>query len=139
MCHFLQTNGASWNVPTGRRDGRVSSASDTNNLPGFTDSIDVQKKKFSDKGLNTQDLVTLVGNNRNSNSNLVIQICSEFLFKQLKQNFIIKTNRISLQIPLSYLILIQVQLRTRGAHHWNNSMPILQIQTLQFHNNRKWG
>ncbi|RWR89902.1 peroxidase N1-like protein [Cinnamomum micranthum f. kanehirae] len=55
------TNGASWNVPTGRRDGRVSSASDTNNLPGFTDSIDVQKKKFSDKGLNTQDLVTLVG------------------------------------------------------------------------------
>lgn len=59
--YFLQTNGPSWDVPTGRRDGRVSSASDATNLPGFTDSIDVQKQKFADKGLNTQDLVTLVG------------------------------------------------------------------------------
>ena len=48
-------------MPTGRRDGRVSSASDTINLPGFTDSVDIQKQKFSDKGLNAQDLVTLVG------------------------------------------------------------------------------
>ncbi|KAL4614751.1 hypothetical protein ACB092_07G075800 [Castanea dentata] len=55
------TNGPNWLVPTGRRDGRVSLASDTSNLPGFTDSIDVQKQKFSDKGLNAQDLVTLVG------------------------------------------------------------------------------
>ncbi|KAK9286300.1 hypothetical protein L1049_014690 [Liquidambar formosana] len=55
------TNGPSWQVPTGRRDGRVSLASDTANLPGFNDSIGTQKQKFSDKGLNTQDLVTLVG------------------------------------------------------------------------------
>ncbi|KAL5713529.1 peroxidase [Ranunculus cassubicifolius] len=55
------TNGASWQVPTGRRDGSVSLASDTSNLPGFTESVDAQKQKFSDKGLNTQDLVTLVG------------------------------------------------------------------------------
>jgi peroxidase len=48
-------------VPTGRRDGRVSLATDAANLPGFTDSIDVQKQKFAAKGLNTQDLVTLVG------------------------------------------------------------------------------
>ena len=34
---------------------------DTTNLPGFRDSIDVQKQKFSAKGLNAQDLVTLVG------------------------------------------------------------------------------
>ncbi|KAL2511893.1 Peroxidase superfamily protein [Abeliophyllum distichum] len=53
--------GPGWAVPTGRRDGRVSLASDTSNLPGFTDSVDVQKQKFADKGLNTQDLVTLVG------------------------------------------------------------------------------
>ncbi|KAL2537047.1 Peroxidase superfamily protein [Forsythia ovata] len=53
--------GPSWVVPTGRRDGRVSLASDTSNLPGFTDSVDVQKQKFAAKGLNTQDLVTLVG------------------------------------------------------------------------------
>ncbi|KAF2325435.1 hypothetical protein GH714_028681 [Hevea brasiliensis] len=55
------TGGRSWQVPTGRRDGRVSSASDTANLPGFTDSIDAQKQKFAAKGLNAQDLVTLVG------------------------------------------------------------------------------
>ncbi|KAJ8647125.1 hypothetical protein MRB53_000148 [Persea americana] len=55
------TKGLSWAVPTGRRDGRISLASDTSNLPGFTDSVDVQKKKFADKGLNTQDLVALVG------------------------------------------------------------------------------
>ncbi|XVE49578.1 hypothetical protein DITRI_Ditri01bG0093000 [Diplodiscus trichospermus] len=55
------TGGASWAVPTGRRDGRVSQASDAANLPGFRDSVDVQKQKFTAKGLNTQDLVALVG------------------------------------------------------------------------------
>ncbi|GFP98687.1 peroxidase n1 [Phtheirospermum japonicum] len=55
------TGGASWAVPTGRRDGRVSLASDASNLPGFTDTVDVQIRKFNDKGLNIEDLVTLVG------------------------------------------------------------------------------
>ena len=56
-----QTKGIDWKVPTGRLDGRVSLASETNNLPGFRDSIEVQKTKFQAFGLNTQDLVTLVG------------------------------------------------------------------------------
>ncbi|KAI4375860.1 hypothetical protein MLD38_013680 [Melastoma candidum] len=55
------TGGVSWQVQTGRRDGRVSSASDTSNLPSPFDSIDVQKQKFSAFGLSPQDLVTLVG------------------------------------------------------------------------------
>ncbi|KAI8027703.1 Cationic peroxidase 2 [Camellia lanceoleosa] len=55
------TTGRGWQVPTGRKDGRVSLASETSNLPGFTDSVDVQKQKFAAKGLNAQDLVTLVG------------------------------------------------------------------------------
>ncbi|KAK4254285.1 hypothetical protein QN277_009688 [Acacia crassicarpa] len=55
------SGGVKWEVPTGRRDGRVSKASDVNNLPTPSDSVDLQKKKFADKGLNTQDLVTLVG------------------------------------------------------------------------------
>ncbi|KAJ7946705.1 Peroxidase [Quillaja saponaria] len=55
------TKGLTWAVPTGRRDGRVSLASDASNLPGPRDSVDVQKQKFTEKGLNTQDLVTLVG------------------------------------------------------------------------------
>ncbi|XP_060167832.1 peroxidase N1-like [Lycium barbarum] len=57
----LMTRGLTWSVPTGRRDGRVSRAADTSNLPGFTESVDSQKQKFVAKGLNTQDLVTLVG------------------------------------------------------------------------------
>ena len=60
----MQTKGLTWKVPTGRRDGRVSLASDVNNLPGPRDSVEVQKKKFADMGLNDQDLVTLVGKNR---------------------------------------------------------------------------
>ncbi|MED6123800.1 Cationic peroxidase 2 [Stylosanthes scabra] len=54
------SGGASWQVPTGRRDGLVSSAFDVK-LPGPGDSVDVQKHKFSALGLNTKDLVTLVG------------------------------------------------------------------------------
>ncbi|KAJ0700446.1 putative peroxidase [Helianthus annuus] len=53
--------GTSWQVPLGRRDGLVSQASDTVNLPGFNDPISVQIRKFADKNLNIQDLVTLVG------------------------------------------------------------------------------
>ncbi|XP_050378880.1 cationic peroxidase 2-like [Argentina anserina] len=55
------TKGIDWKVPTGRFDGRVSLASETSALPGFRDSIKVQKEKFKNLGLNTQDLVTLVG------------------------------------------------------------------------------
>ena len=58
---MLQTGGLNYQVPTGRRDGRVSNASEVLDLPGPRDSVDVQKKKFAAKGLNTKDLVTLVG------------------------------------------------------------------------------
>lgn len=57
----MQTRGLTWSVPTGRRDGRVSRAADAGNLPAFFDSVDVQKQKFTAKGLNTQDLVALTG------------------------------------------------------------------------------
>ncbi|KAB1206922.1 Cationic peroxidase 2 [Morella rubra] len=55
------TNGPNWQVPTGRRDGRISVAPDVANLPGFTESVHSLKLKFAAKGLNAQDLVTLVG------------------------------------------------------------------------------
>ncbi|KAM7478956.1 hypothetical protein LguiA_027169 [Lonicera macranthoides] len=55
------TGGLPWAVPTGRRDGRVSVASEALNLPGFTDSVDLQRQKFQAKGLSPQDLVALVG------------------------------------------------------------------------------
>lgn len=57
----LQTNGPSWSVPTGRRDGLVSSSSDAANLPTPSDSVTVLKQKFADKGLATEELVILNG------------------------------------------------------------------------------
>ncbi|WKA00015.1 hypothetical protein VitviT2T_018411 [Vitis vinifera] len=57
---YLGTKGASWKVPIGWRDGRVSLASETANFPASRDSIELQKQKFTDKGLNDQDLVALV-------------------------------------------------------------------------------
>ncbi|XP_024979273.1 peroxidase N1-like [Cynara cardunculus var. scolymus] len=53
--------GTTWQVPTGRRDGLVSQASDAVNLPAFNDPISVQISKFRDKNLTAQDLVALVG------------------------------------------------------------------------------
>ncbi|XP_031252653.1 peroxidase 25 [Pistacia vera] len=55
------SDGPSWKVPTGRRDGRVSSSSQASNLPSPLDSVAVQRQKFAAKGLDDHDLVTLVG------------------------------------------------------------------------------
>ncbi|CAI0629228.1 unnamed protein product [Linum tenue] len=55
------SNGPSWAVPTGRRDGRVSSASQAAVLPSPLDSIAAQRQKFAAKGLDDHDLVTLAG------------------------------------------------------------------------------
>ncbi|KAJ0667510.1 putative peroxidase [Helianthus annuus] len=55
------TGGSGWAVPTGRRDGLVSLAYDAESIPGPKDSIDDQIKKFANKGLSIEDLVTLVG------------------------------------------------------------------------------
>ncbi|CAK9177202.1 unnamed protein product [Ilex paraguariensis] len=55
------SDGPSWGVPTGRRDGRISSSSQALNLPTPLDSVAVQRQKFMAKGLDDHDLVTLVG------------------------------------------------------------------------------
>ncbi|KAI3694449.1 hypothetical protein L1987_77414 [Smallanthus sonchifolius] len=57
----VQSGGSGWAVPTGRRDGLVSLASDVVTFPGPRSSVDVQIKMFANKGLNIKDLVTLVG------------------------------------------------------------------------------
>ncbi|KAL2460464.1 Peroxidase superfamily protein [Abeliophyllum distichum] len=53
------TNGPLYEVPTGRRDGVVSNISLADNMPDITDSIDILKAKFSEKGLSEKDLVLL--------------------------------------------------------------------------------
>ncbi|KAK7327742.1 hypothetical protein VNO77_21832 [Canavalia gladiata] len=55
------SDGPSWSVPTGRRDGRISLSTQASNLPSPLDSVSVQRQKFAAKGLDDQDLVTLVG------------------------------------------------------------------------------
>ncbi|KAH7533035.1 hypothetical protein FEM48_Zijuj04G0087200 [Ziziphus jujuba var. spinosa] len=55
-------NGPYWEVPTGRRDGRVSKASEAlANLPSPFGDINHLKSLFYSKGLNVKDLVVLSG------------------------------------------------------------------------------
>lgn len=57
----LQAGGTTYQVPTGRRDGRVSRAADVN-LPGPTMSVSEATSAFRAKGMSQNDLVTLLGN-----------------------------------------------------------------------------
>nr|CAB3448443.1 unnamed protein product [Digitaria exilis] len=55
------SGGPSWVVPVGRRDGRVSLASETATLPGPRASFEQLKQAFHARGLSTKDLVVLSG------------------------------------------------------------------------------
>jgi peroxidase len=48
-----------YEVPTGRRDGRISNMSLAANMPEADDSIQLLKSKFTQKGLSHEDLVLL--------------------------------------------------------------------------------
>ncbi|XP_038887444.1 peroxidase 43 [Benincasa hispida] len=56
---ILMANGPEYEVLTGRRDGRVSDVSLADDLPDVSDSIQVLKKKFAEKGMTDKDLVLL--------------------------------------------------------------------------------
>jgi peroxidase len=53
------TGGPSFDVPTGRRDGKVSNLRDADSLPDVKDGIDALRSKFTANGLSTKDLVLL--------------------------------------------------------------------------------
>ncbi|KAK4354095.1 hypothetical protein RND71_026289 [Anisodus tanguticus] len=56
------TGGPFWNVPTGRRDGRISNASETlSDIPAPTSNLSTLQTDFSKKGLDLKDLVLLSG------------------------------------------------------------------------------
>ncbi|KAL0559333.1 hypothetical protein IC582_003941 [Cucumis melo] len=55
------SDGPSWSVPTGRRDGKVSISFEAEDLPSPFEPIDNHIQKFAEKGLDEEDLVTLVG------------------------------------------------------------------------------
>ncbi|KAF2543267.1 hypothetical protein F2Q68_00030171 [Brassica cretica] len=52
-------NGPAYEVPTGRRDGRVSNLSLAKDMPDVSDSIEILKDKFMRKGLHAKELVLL--------------------------------------------------------------------------------
>jgi peroxidase len=59
---FLQSGGPGWDVPKGRKDGRISKASETIQLPSPTFNISQLQQSFSQRGLSMEDLVALSGN-----------------------------------------------------------------------------
>lgn len=57
----MQAGGPSWDVPKGRKDGRISKASDTSQLPAPTFNISQLQQSFSQRGLSLEDLAALSG------------------------------------------------------------------------------
>lgn len=55
------SGGPNWNVLKGRKDGRVSKASETSNLPAPTLNVSQLIQSFAKRGLGVKDLVTLSG------------------------------------------------------------------------------
>ncbi|KAB5568104.1 hypothetical protein DKX38_001897 [Salix brachista] len=58
---FIRSGGPTWDVPKGRKDGRISKASETRQLPPPTFNISQLKQSFSQRGLSLEDLVALSG------------------------------------------------------------------------------
>ncbi|XP_054776712.1 peroxidase 66 [Prosopis cineraria] len=57
----VQSGGPYWDVLKGRKDGRVSKASDTRNLPAPSSNVSQLIQSFASRGLDVKDLVTLSG------------------------------------------------------------------------------
>ncbi|XP_060206383.1 peroxidase 5-like [Lycium barbarum] len=55
------TRGFGYDVPAGRRDGRISLASETRSLPSPAFNVDQLTQNFKNKGLSQEEMVTLSG------------------------------------------------------------------------------
>ncbi|XP_071711259.1 peroxidase 64-like [Rutidosis leptorrhynchoides] len=55
------SGGPHWVVPTGRKDGRISKALETRQLPAPTSNISQLEQSFAQRGLSMEDLVALSG------------------------------------------------------------------------------
>ncbi|POO00805.1 Peroxidase [Trema orientale] len=58
---IVLSGGPSWYVPKGRKDGRISRASEVSTLPSPTFNLSQLQKTFSQRGLSLDDLVALSG------------------------------------------------------------------------------
>ena len=58
LVFFMQTGGLGYDVPAGRRDGKISLASETlTNLPPPSFNVDQLTKFFSNKGFTQEEMV----------------------------------------------------------------------------------
>ena len=57
----MQTGGMFWDVPAGRRDGRVSLAAETIDIPAPFNNLDELTRAFNKKGLTQREMVALSG------------------------------------------------------------------------------
>ncbi|OIT25175.1 PREDICTED: peroxidase 64-like [Nicotiana attenuata] len=55
------SGGPTWDVPKGRKDGRISKATETRQLPSPTFNISQLQQNFAQRGLSLDDLVALSG------------------------------------------------------------------------------
>ncbi|XP_007017880.2 PREDICTED: peroxidase 64 [Theobroma cacao] len=55
------SGGPTWEVPKGRKDGRISLATETRQLPASTFNISQLQQNFAQRGLSIEDLVALSG------------------------------------------------------------------------------
>ena len=76
----MQSGGQSFNMPTGRLDGTVSSAdSAASSLPSPLSSTIELTQMFLEQGLSQDEMITLSGRLQSSFSNKVICYCSEII------------------------------------------------------------
>ncbi|KAI4334114.1 hypothetical protein L6164_018845 [Bauhinia variegata] len=72
---IIATGGPYWNVPTGRRDGRVSILSEArSNIPAPFHNLTTLQTLFANQGLDNKDLVLLSGAHT-----IGISLCSSFI------------------------------------------------------------
>ena len=64
LIFFMQSGGIGYDVPAGRRDSKISLASDTfTNLPPPFFNVDQLTQLFANKGFTQEEMVTLSGKN----------------------------------------------------------------------------
>ena len=103
----IQIGGPHWDVPTGRRDGRVSIANEALfNLPSPFANITVLKQQFAATGLSVKDLAVLSDSFRNKKSYLLSKIA---------------------------VYLLGICFGDRRTHHRNWTLYLNLEQVVQFH------